>query len=120
MPESLLVRRSATCADDTTLNANNPTFDSTSIRRSAATARMKTNLLQDSVSIQFEGEPCWRTPRDLQVVVEDFAFFIALDGLIGFLVRYFQHVLCVVDNERASLHGNEVVVLSELVLLLCL
>ena len=52
--------------------ANNPNFDSTSIHRSAATARMKTNLLKNNISIQFEGEPCRRTPRDLQIVVEEF------------------------------------------------
>ena len=37
--------------------ANNPNFDSTSIHCSAATAKMKTNLLKDNISIQFEGEP---------------------------------------------------------------
>ena len=36
--------------------ANKPNFDLTFIRCSAATARMKTNLLKDNVSIQFEGE----------------------------------------------------------------
>ena len=36
--------------------ANNPNFDSTSIHCPAATAKMKTNLL-DNISIQFEGEP---------------------------------------------------------------
>ena len=56
---------------------------------------------------------------NLHIVVEDFAFFVALDGLTGFLVQYFQHVLCTVDNKRASRHGNQVIVLSELVLLLC-
>ena len=80
---------------------------------------MKTNLLKDNISIQFEGGPCNRTPRDLQIVGEDFVFFVAVDGLTGFLVQYFQHVLCIVDNERASLHGNQVVVLSVHVLLLC-
>ena len=34
--------------------ANNPNFDSTSIHRSGATARMKTNMLKDNISIQFE------------------------------------------------------------------
>ena len=34
--------------------ANNPIFDSSSIHRSGATARMKTNLLKDNISIQFE------------------------------------------------------------------
>ena len=93
--------------------ANSPNFDSTSCHCSAATARMKTNSLQDYIFIQFEGGPCRRTPRDLQIVVEDFVFFVALDELTGFLVRYFQHVLCPVDNKRASLHGNQVVVLSD-------
>ena len=78
---------------------------------------MKTNLLEDNVSIQFEGEPCRCTPRDLQIVVEDFAFFVAVDGLTCFFLRYFQHVLCTVDNKRASLHENQVVVLSDRVLL---
>ena len=93
--------------------ANNPNFDSTSIHRSAATARMKTNLLKNKNSIQFEGGPFRRTPRGLQIVVEDFVFFVALDGSAGFLVRYFQHVLCKVNNKRASLHGNQVFVLSD-------
>ena len=56
---------------------------------------MKTNLLKESISIQFVCEPCRRTPRDLQIVVEDFVFFVALDGLTYFLVRYFQHVFFV-------------------------
>ena len=80
---------------------------------------MKTNLLKDNISIQFVCEPCRRTPRDLQIVVEDFVFFVALDGLTYFLVRYFQHVLCIVDSKRASLNGIQVVVLSDHVLLLC-
>ena len=37
--------------------ANNPNFVSTSSHCFAATARMKTNLLKDNMSIQFEGEP---------------------------------------------------------------
>ena len=45
--------------------ANNPNFDSTSNHRAAAIARMKTNLLQDTLSIQFEGEPCSGTPWNL-------------------------------------------------------
>ena len=61
--------------------ANNPNFDSTSIHCSAATAKIKTNLLKDNISIQFEGQPCNRTPRDLQIVVEDFAFFVALEWI---------------------------------------
>ena len=96
--------------------ANNPNFDSTSNRRAAPTARMKTNFLEDNISIQFEGEPKRRTPRVHQIVVENFAFFVMLDGLTYFLVRYFQHVLCIVDNKRASLHENQVVVSSDLVL----
>ena len=80
---------------------------------------MKTNLLKDNISIQF-GEPCRRTPRVHQIVVENFAFFVVLDGLTYFLVRYFQHVLSKVDDKRASLHENQVVVLLNLVLLLCL
>ena len=36
---------------------NNPNFDSTSHRRAADIARMKTNLLKENMSIQFEGEP---------------------------------------------------------------
>ena len=98
--------------------ADNANFDSTSVHCSAATARMKTNLLKDNISIQFVCEPCRRTPRDLQIVVEDFVFFVALDGLTYFLVRYFQHVFCIVDSKRASLNGNQVVVLSDHVLLL--
>ena len=34
--------------------ANNPKFVSTSFHCSAATARMKTNMLKDNLSIQFE------------------------------------------------------------------
>ena len=118
------------CADDFDLQiltvqtrlkiANDLNFDSTSIRSSGATARMKTNMLKDNISIQFEGEPYSCTPRVHQIVVEDFVFFVALDGLTYFLVQYFQHVLCIVDNKRGSLHENQVVVLSDLVLLLCL
>ena len=61
--ESLLVWRGATGVPvlellftvQTRLKiANNPNFDSTSIHRSAATARMKTNLLKDNISIEFE------------------------------------------------------------------
>ena len=63
--------------------ANNPNFDSTSIHSSP----MKTNLLKDNISIQFEGEPCRRTPPVHQIVVESFAFFVVLDGLTCFLVR---------------------------------
>ena len=78
LSESLLVVRfnCATgfpCADDFDLKcftvpsrlkiANNPNFVSASIYCSAATARMKTNLLKDNISIQFEGEPYRRTPR---------------------------------------------------------
>ena len=55
-----------------------------------------------------------------QIIVENFAFFVVLDGLTYFLVRYFQHVLCIIDSERASLHENQVAVLSFLLLLLCL
>ena len=43
--------------------AINPNFVSTSIHCLVATARMKTNLLKDSISIQFEGEPFGRMPR---------------------------------------------------------
>ena len=84
--------------------ANTPNFVSTSIHCSAATAKMRTNLLKDNVSIQFEGEPFGRTPRVHQVVVENFAFFVVLDGLTYFLVGYTQHVLRTVDDKRASLH----------------
>ena len=73
--------------------ANNPKFVSTSLHCSAATARMKTNMLKDNISIQFEGEPYRRTPRVHQIVVGNFAFFVVLDGLTYFLVRYVQHVL---------------------------
>ena len=45
--------------------ANNPDFDSTSNHRASAIARMKTNLLKDNISIQFEGEPYSCTPRIL-------------------------------------------------------
>ena len=76
-------------------------------------------MLKDNISIQFEGEPYWRTPRVHQIVVENFAFFVVLDGLTYFLVRYFQHGLCTVDDKRASLHENQFAVLSYL-LLLCL
>ena len=98
--------------------ANNPNFVSTSIHCSAATARMKTNLLEDNISIQFEGEPCRRTPRVHQIVAENFAFFVVLDGLTYFLVQYFKHVLYIVDDKHASLQENQIVVLSDLVLLL--
>ena len=47
-------------------------------------------------------------------VVENFAFFVVLDGLTHFLRRYFQHVLCIVDDKRASLHENQGVVESDL------
>ena len=97
--------------------ANNPNFVSTSIHSFAATAKMKTNLLEDSISIQFEGEPYRRTPRVHQTVVENFAFVVVLDGLTYFFVRYFQHVLCIVDDKRASLHQNQVADLSFLLLL---
>ena len=46
--------------------ANNPKFDSTSNHRAAAIARMKTNLLKNDISIQFDGEPCSCTPRNLE------------------------------------------------------
>ena len=78
---------------------------------------MKTNLLKDNVSIQFEGEPCGRTSRVHQIVVENFAFFIVLDGLTYFLAQYFQHVICIVDDKRASLHVKQVVASLDLVLL---
>ena len=81
---------------------------------------MKTNLLKDNISIQFEGEPKRRTPHVHQIVVGNFAFFVVLDGLTYFLVRYFQQVLCVVDDKCASLHENQVTVLFYLPLLLCL
>ena len=45
--------------------ANDPNFDSTSKHRAAAIGRMKTNLLKDNISIQFEGEPCSCTPLNL-------------------------------------------------------
>ena len=70
--------------------ANNPNFVLTSIHCSAATARMKTNLLNDNISIQFEGEPYWRSPRVHHIVVENCAFFVVLDGLTYFLVQYFS------------------------------
>ena len=70
--------------------ANNPNFGSTSIHRSAATARMKTNLLKGNISIQFEGEPCRRTPGDLQIVVENLFFLIALDGLSSTFNMFFK------------------------------
>ena len=44
--------------------ANDPNFDSIPIHCSAAPARMKTNLLKDNISLQFEDEPCKRSPRD--------------------------------------------------------
>ena len=100
--------------------ANDPNFVSTSIRCFAATARMKTNLSKDNISIQFEGEPCRRTRRVHQTVVENVAFFVVLDGLTRFMVRYFQHILCQVDDARAWLHENQVAVLSFLLLVLWL
>ena len=54
--------------------ANNPNFVSTSFPCIAATARMKTNMLKDNISIQFEGEPKRRTPRVYQIVVGNFVF----------------------------------------------
>ena len=81
---------------------------------------MKTNLLKCNISIQFEGEPYKRTPHVPQTVVENFASFVLLDGSTYFLRRYFhQHVLCTVDDTRASLHESQVAVLFFL-LLLCL
>ena len=51
--------------------ANNPNFDSTSNRRAAAIARMKTNLLKVNISLQFEGEySC--IPRSLYIAVDNF------------------------------------------------
>ena len=92
--------------------ANSPNFDSTSIHGSTATAKMKTNLLKDNISIQFEDEPKRRTPSVHQIVVEIYAIFVVLDGLTYSLVRCVQHVLCIVDDKRASLRENQVVVLS--------
>ena len=46
----------------------------------AAIARMKTNLLKDILSIQFEGEPCSGTPRNLQIVVDNFVLFVPRYG----------------------------------------
>ena len=57
-------------------NRQNPNIDSTSIHFSAATARMKTNLLKDNISIQFEVEICNRTPRDLQTVLRILSFLM--------------------------------------------
>ena len=62
--------------------ATNPNFDSTSIHCSAATARMKTNLLKDNSSIQFEGEPNRRTPRVLKI--ENFCL-LCCAGWIDFI-----------------------------------
>ena len=56
--------------------ANNPNFVSTSIHCPAATARMKTNLLKENISIQFDGETFWRATR-VQIVVGNFAFCCA-------------------------------------------
>ena len=100
--------------------ANNPNFDSTAIRCSAATARMKTNMLRDRMSIQFEGEPSRSTPRVDKILAENFTFFVVLDGLTYFFVRYFQHLVCIVDDKRASLHENQIAVFSYLLRLLCL
>ena len=69
------------------------------------------------MSIQFEGEPYKRTPLVHQIVVENFAFFVVLDRFTYFLVQYFQYVHCIVDDKRASLHENQVAVLSFLLLL---
>ena len=54
---------------------------------------MKTNMLKDNISIQFEGEKCSCTPRKLENVVDDFVLFDLLDGLNYILRRYFQRVL---------------------------
>ena len=51
---------------------------------------MKTNLLKDNVSIQFEGEPYRRSPRVHLIVVDNFAFFVVLNGLTYFLVGTFN------------------------------
>ena len=51
-------------------NANNHDFDWSFNHRAAAIARMKTNFVKDKISIQFEGEPCSCTPRNLQFVVD--------------------------------------------------
>ena len=100
--------------------AKNLNFDSTSNHRAAATAGMKTNLLKDNISIKLEGEPYKRAPRVHQIVVENFAFIVVLDGLTYFFVRYFQHVLSKVDDALASLAENQSVASSDLVFLLYL
>ena len=88
--------------------------------RAAPGARMKTNLLKENMSIQFEGEPYSCTPRNLLIVVDDFVLFDLLDGLNNSLRRYFQCVLCTVDDTCASLHKNEGVASSDHVFLLYL
>ena len=79
---------------------------------------MKTNLPKHNISIQFEDEPCWCAPLFLQNVVENCVLFVVLDGSTYFLRRYFQRVLCTVDDTRALLHENQGVAISDLVLLL--
>ena len=68
--------------------ANNSNFESTSNRR-AASAWMKTNLSKDNISIQFEGEPCSCTPRNLQIVVD----YFVLCGLTGWIELFPSPVL---------------------------
>ena len=72
------------------------------------------------MSIQFEGEPCRCTPRNLRIVFDNFVLFVELDRLLYFLRGYFPHVLRIVDDTRASLHENQRVALSDLVFLVYL
>ena len=68
---------------------------------------MKTNFFKDNISIQLKGETCSCTHRNLYIVVDNFVLLGVLDGSTCFFRRYFQHVLCIVDDTRASLHENQ-------------
>ena len=48
--------------------------------------------MKDNFPIQFQGEPHKRIPRVHQIV-ENLAFYVVLDGLNYFSVKYVQHVL---------------------------
>ena len=102
--------------------ARKPNFDSTSNHRAAPSTRMKTNMLvwlKDKISIQFEDQLCSCTPRNLKIV-DDGVLLDLQDGLDYSLHRYFQHVLCTVEDTCALLHENQGVAYLDLGFHLCL
>ena len=98
--------------------ANNPNFDSTSNRRAAAIARMKTNLLKDNISIQFEGEPyevvLLGTFKLLSIILS--CLVCCMDGIDSF-AGTFRVFFELVDDALASLHENQGVASLDLVFL---